>query len=134
MKNTNTRPGPLLLACNLPEARRRALEAAAAPLGIAVRDVNPADFGRPVGEMCGLLPPGPRPGALLRPFGEELLVMAFLPDALTDRCLTALRGAGLGGVLKCVLTPTNMRWTLLALYGELCREREALRAGRGQAH
>ena len=36
--------------------------------------------------------------------------------------------------LKAVLTPTNREWDSVALHAELCREREAIRAGQAAAH
>ena len=118
---------PLVLSCNLSGERLTALEAVASSLQISVKSVLPAELSRTAGELCGLGAGGSAPSALLQPFREEMLLMAFFPDGLIDRFLAALRAAGLGGILKCVLTSVNAAWTLLALHQELCREREAFR-------
>ena len=57
--------------------------------------------------------------------------MAHFPPALVQAFLQGLRRAGVRpGGLKAVLTPTNAQWDSLALYTELCREREAISQAR----
>ena len=68
-------------------------------------------------------------------FDEEMLVMAHFPPALVQAFLQGLRRAGVRpGGLKAVLTPTNAQWDSLALYTELCREREAIAQGAASVH
>lgn len=57
--------------------------------------------------------------------GEAMAVFCNLSDSQLDGALAALRG--LPVPLKAVMTPTNRSWSLLTLYRELCREREAIR-------
>ena len=55
---------------------------------------------------------------------EAMAVFCNLNNARLDAALSALRGLPL---LKAVMTPTNRSWSMLSLYEELCREREAVR-------
>lgn len=58
---------------------------------------------------------------------EPILILCHLVPGQLDRLLAALGRAGVPRTcLKAILTPTNAGWTLRALYGELCRERERL--------
>ena len=59
---------------------------------------------------------------------EEMLVLAFLPEATMDKLLRALRESGLTVRLKAVLTPTNMHWNCGQLYRELRGEAAAFAA------
>lgn len=61
------------------------------------------------------------------PLGGQMAVLCDVNDKLDD-VLAALRNAGVGAeCLKAVLTETNAGWTPVALYQELCRERDAFR-------
>ncbi|MGI6260438.1 MAG: DUF3783 domain-containing protein [Acutalibacteraceae bacterium] len=62
--------------------------------------------------------------------GEAMAVFCNLSDAQLDTALSALRGLPVG--LKAIMTPTNRSWSMISLYEELCREREAIRRQRGQ--
>lgn len=120
---------PVVLLFNIQGQRLRQIELLAACLGIRARAVAPGDCGRPVGSLCGLeggeeAAQGPWSG-----FDEEMLVMAFFPEALMHRFLDGFRQAGLPSVrLKAVLTETNSRWNAGVLRGELLKEEAAFRA------
>ena len=61
------------------------------------------------------------------PLGGQMAVLCELNDKLDD-VLAALRNAGVGAdCLKAILTDTNESWTPVALYQELCRERDSFR-------
>lgn len=63
--------------------------------------------------------------------GEAMAVFCNVSQQQLDRALAALRG--LPVPLKAVMTPTNRTWSLLELYRELCREREAIRQQKKEA-
>lgn len=69
---------------------------------------------------------GQRPA---RPLPEPMMIFCQLTEPQLDRLLPALRKE-LVFCLKAVLTPTNAKWSLRQLYGELCREREEMGAHR----
>lgn len=111
---------PLLLCLHMDPTRVMRLSFLAPSLGIQVRAVPDDQWGQPLGALCGLDAPRSHPAPAR--VGEEMLVMAFFPDALMDRLLPLLRKE-LGGVrLKAVLTAHNRPWTAGMLYTALARE------------
>ena len=68
-------------------------------------------------------------------FDDEMMVLSDCPGRLLDLLLQSFRRNKVAPVhLKAVLTPTNREWDSVALHAELCREREAIRAGQAAAH
>lgn len=121
---------PAILSFHISDERLRTLRAVAAAQGLALTEVPPADFGQTLGALCGL--DARNPLAAPCDFAGEMLVMAGLSDAQSDRLLAALRLCLRPNIdLKAVLTPANRRWTAAYLYQELCMERAALHAGKG---
>ena len=115
---------PLLLCIHMDKSRVSQLSFLAMGLGVTVKDVPEDDLGQTLGALCGLdprkkdAPPAQAP--------EEMLVMAFFPEALFDRWLDVLRTSGMTPVrLKAVLTPTNRWWNCGKMYTVLCRETAA---------
>lgn len=96
--------------------------------GIKLRVMEAADLDRSLSALAQGLPPdkSASPGEDLE---EPVLVFCHFSEKQLDRTLLSLRRIQVF-CLKAVLTPTNARWTLRALYGELCRERSQL----GSAH
>ena len=112
----------------LPEGQTRVY----APKAMRLRDVERREYARTLAELVVNGPEGDWEGDA---FDEEMLVMAHFPPALVQAFLQGLRRAGVRpGALKAVLTPTNAQWDSLALYTELCREREAISQGAASAH
>lgn len=97
--------------------------------GLRLRLVEPTDLGRTVSALAQGLAPVEQPSASAT-VAEPMLIFCSLTNAQLDRILAALRKAEAPRtLLKAVLTPTNASWTLAALYGELCRERESMMMG-----
>ena len=118
---------PTILAFRLSDERLRTLRAVASAQGLAIIAVPPSDFSQ---TLCAL--DARNPLAAPCDFAGEMLVMAGLSDAQSDRLLAALRLCLQPNIaLKAVLTPANRRWTAAYLYQELCMEHAALRAGKG---
>ena len=116
---------PTILAFRLSDERLRTLRAVASAQGLAIIAVPPS-----LGALCAL--DARNPLAAPCDFAGEMLVMAGLSDAQSDRLLAALRLCLQPNIaLKAVLTPANRRWTAAYLYQELCMEHAALRAGKG---
>ena len=119
---------PVVRLYNIEGPRLRQIEMLAACLGIRARAVQPGDYGRPVGSLCGA-EDGEGARGLWNSFSEEMLVMAFFPQGMLQRFLDGFRQTGLAPVrLKAMLTETNSRWNSCELRSELLREEAAFRA------
>lgn len=117
-----------MLVYALPADRQRHLADVMRKLQIVVIPVPATQYARPlqavVAEETG------HDTVFLWPeFTEPMLVMAGLESEDIDAVLAALKHNQIRIDLKAVVTPTNQSWTSLQLYGELCREREAMRRG-----
>ena len=116
---------PLMLCIDMDKARALRFSLAAMALGVRVKLIDKADNGQTLGALCGLEEGAPSPTA--RPVPEEMLLFAFVPEALFSRLLKALRETGLAPVrLKAVLTPHNRGWDCAALCAALRDEAAAL--------
>ena len=123
---------PVLLTYNLHGERAAKIRMAAMRFRVRLRAVERREYARPLAELVESGPEGDWAGEA---FDEEMLVMAHFPPALVQAFLQGLRRAGVRpGGLKAVLTPTNAQWDSLALYTELCREREAISQGAASVH
>lgn len=99
-----------------------------AALGIGSRAVAPGETGQTVGFLAGLPGQSARAKGLIAPkLTDPMLVLCGLSRERMDTLFAALRAAGAPPPnRKAILTPTNMGWTLDALYEELGREHEAM--------
>ena len=105
----------------------QSLQRAAAPIGMTLRPVSPAQAGCSLIQLCsGMLPPPPALAAQWAAAELPALVMANLKDGQLDLLLAGLRAQGLRIPLKAVVTPTNLSWVFRDLLTELARERQAL--------
>ena len=123
---------PVLLTYNLHGERAAKIRMAAMRFRVRLRAVERREYARPLAELVENGPEGDWEGEA---FDEEMLVMAHFPPALMQAFLQGLRRAGVRpGGLKAMLTPTNAQWDSLALYRELCKEREAIAQGAASVH
>ena len=123
---------PVLLTYNLRGERATKTRMVAMRFRVRLREVERREYARPLGELVESGPEGDWEGEA---FDEEMLVMAHFPPALMQAFLQGLRRAGVRpGGLKAMLTPTNAQWDSLALYRELCKEREAISHGAASVH
>ena len=126
--------GPVLLTFNLPEAKAAKLRLLCMRFAIRFQPVPAAEWGQTLGALCGLTERTDAP-APEETFTEEVLVMAMFPAGLAQQLLMAMKRAKLPPVaLKAILTLTNSAWTPVELYDELCKEREAIQAGKPRVH
>ena len=88
---------------------------------IEVRELSPGQLNATV-QACYSGNPAASPPELTP--DEAVAIFCGVSDRQLDRALAALRGLP---VLKAVMTETNRGWTVIALYRELCRERDAIR-------
>lgn len=104
-----------------------AVEAAVGPFGAEIIPVSRMDYNKPLAALAGLDTVSravmPYMGGSL---GGRMIVLCGLDKQLGE-LLPALAGAGAGPeCLKAVLTEHNRDWNALALFQELCRERQAI--------
>lgn len=114
-----------------PAYAAKAVEAFAA-MGALSRPVAADETAQTVGYLAGL--PGqesaPRP-LVLPKFDEPIMVLCGFSRPRMDALFSVMREAGTPPPdRKAILTPTNMGWTLDALYDELGREHEAMHGGK----
>ena len=124
---------PTFLLYNLDNPRGAKIRRLCMPLGLRTALVPRESYGLPLGELAaGKQPETPYGG---EGFDDEMMVLSDCPGRLLDLLLQSFRRNKVAPVhLKAVLTPTNREWDSVALHTELCREREAIRAGQAAAH
>ncbi len=101
-------------------------------LGIAGRAVNADEVTQTVGWLAGM--PGqeatPRPLALPR-LTDPVMILCGISRPRMDELFHAMRAGDCPPPdRKAILTPTNLGWTLAALYQELGREHEEMHGKR----
>lgn len=117
---------PEVLMYQIESKKAAGIKLLCSTLGFGYRVVDPADFGRPIGDLLGLSNSGANhPDASI---GEEMLYLADLGGML-DIFLMQLRKRKLSVALKAIKTDTNVAFTSCELYRELSAEREALQRG-----
>lgn len=118
---------PTILTFNLSDARLSKLRFICMKLGVLVKDVPAADWGRPIGALCGLTD---RIEAEAAAFPEEMLVFCHMDNTAVNRFLQTAKQMRYAPVaLKAILTPTNAEWTPAQLCEELKQERQAVLMG-----
>lgn len=101
-------------------------------LGVTVRVVDAADFGQPVGYLCGLEGFSPAEAPDEGGFSDEMLVLCGLSDAQLDALLSALRRSRAVVALKAVVTEENVSWSAKKLHGEIRQEHETMKGTRAK--
>lgn len=118
---------PEILLYNIEPKKSAGIKLLCSTFAIGYREIDPADFGRPIGALLGLSDSsGIQPDAA---FDEELLYFVDIDGGLLDILLFQLRKRKLTVPLKAVKTDTNITFTSWELYRELSAEREAIRKG-----
>ena len=113
-----------LLMFNFQRETADALRLAVSPLGLACREVLPQEHRLPLRAL--LTGEGPAPSPLAAPAFDDPLLVFSIPDRpALDRLLDLVRPLT-RGVLKAVVTPTNLFWTGERLARELNEERRRL--------
>ena len=120
--------GGTLLLYNLDRRTGGAIKVLCAKLRLQWREIDPADYDKPLGALLGLPARTEAPDASpALPFREPMLVMANLLRPQFDALLQGMRQQGIRIPLKAVLTPPHITWTSAQLREELQREHEAVR-------
>lgn len=108
-------------------------EGAFRALGISHRAVAPGEVTQTIGYLAGLPGQCPSPKPLVLPVpAQPMMVLCALSRERMDLLFNTMRAHGAPPPdRKAILTPTNMGWTLSALYDELGREHRAMHGGKG---
>ena len=118
----------LVLLYNIPPGDKlRRIRTALLRLGLPCRQVEPAEFGHPVGYLAGLEGFGPAAPFEGEPFTTEMLVMSGLDARQFNGLLDALRASRAAVTLKAVVTENNAAWDSVALYRALADEHATMR-------
>lgn len=118
-----------MLVYALPQDRQRRLTDVMRQLQIVVAPVPSTQYAQPLQAVIAEKMGYSAAGFPWSEFAEPMLVMSGLESEDIDEVLAALKRNQIRIDLKAIVTPTNQSWTSLQLYGELCREREAMRRG-----
>ena len=118
---------PEVLLYNIENKKAAGIKMLCSTLGIGYRIVDPADYGKPIKALLGMID-----SAADKPdvaFCDEMLYLVDIRGDMLDIFLNLMRKRKLTVALKAVMTPTNVGFTSCELYRELCAEREAIRSG-----
>ncbi len=117
---------PLVLIYNLEAPVEAQLAALCERQGIAVKRVNPWEYGVPIGALAGIPVGRSAAPANGTGFSDPMLVMCHMLSPQLDAFLQGMRDERLPRIaLKAVLTPSNVTWSSVRLRDELAREHEA---------
>lgn len=136
-----------VLLFHFEEQKAQKLKKALSRLGLAVKQVEPEEYGLPLGLIAGLpgsfLFAGRNAGSGSQPAAgpeetepdQEMLVFSGITRQELDKVLDAMRRSGVSGIaLKAMLTETNRFWNARQLVWELKREHEAMHGRLGMAN
>ena len=120
-----------VLLFNLRGEKRQKLLFLLIRLGLACREVAPAEQGKTIAaltERNGAPAAGAAPKA---PFPDEMLVLDGLDAEQFHGLLDGLRREGIPVALKAVVTEQNLSWTAAELHDALLEEHRRLSRNRG---
>lgn len=131
---------PQVLLFNIAPDKLRRIRPLLSRLGVGCRVVEPADFGRAIGALCGR---GDHPDAgetadgvpaAESTFTGEMLIMDSLSPYQFSAMLEGLRRERAAVALKAVVTDSNLGWSAARLHRELSAEHEAMLRARASVH
>lgn len=120
--------GETVLLYNIDSEKNRKLRMLMLRMGMRVRVVDKADYGKPVGLLAGLKDVTIEdPDGEVSDFSEEMMVMRGFTERRLDLFLQSMRREGIERIdYKAILTPVNSRWNSWQLYQELKKEHEQM--------
>lgn len=120
--------GETVLLYNIDSEKNRKLRMLMLRMGMRVRVVDKADYGKPVGLLAGLKDVTIEdPDREVSDFSEEMMVMRGFTERRLDLFLQSMRREGIERIdYKAILTPVNSRWNSCQLYQELKKEHEQM--------
>ncbi len=122
-----------VLLINIPRMDKRLKIAAIANrLGLSVKTVGSADFGKAIGTLAGL--PETYPEGEGTPFEDEMLVLCGIEERTFHQFLSQLRSQKVPVTLKAMLTEHNASWSVSALHQAILEEHRAMQKGFKSPH
>lgn len=121
-----------ILLFNMNNDRQRSIERLCRSLSIKTSYIRSTSYHDTLGYLTGIQgfpkkPVSPSASPATSELESEMLVFSGMDSDATDAFLAAFKNAGLPPIaLKAVLTPTNVFWTPIKLYEELCKEHKHL--------
>ena len=117
------------LLYNFNEEKLKMIKMVCMMMQVRFKEVARAEYEQPLGALLGISGIENH-GEVYQgeEFQEEMLVLHGFDGSKLQKFLIALQRVGVGRIeLKAMITENNKSWNGLALYEELCQEREALR-------
>lgn len=119
----------LALLYNFQDEKLKMTKMVCMMMQVRFKEVALSEYNQPLGALLGLLDiDAVTEGYTGTELQEEMLLLHGLDGSKLQKFLTALQRVGVGRIdLKAMLTENNKTWSGLALYEELCQEREAFK-------
>ena len=112
------------LLYNFNEEKLKMIKMVCMMMQVRFKEVARAEYEQPLGALLGIS--GIENQG--EEFQEEMLVLHGFDGSKLQKFLIALQRVGVGRIeLKAMITENNKSWNGLALYEELCQEREAFK-------
>lgn len=117
------------LLYNFNEEKLKMIKMVCMMMQVRFKEVARAEYEQPLGALLGISGIENH-GEVYQgeEFQEEMLVLHGFDGSKLQKFLIALQRVGVGRIeLKAMITENNKSWNGLALYEELCQEREAFK-------
>ena len=117
------------LLYNFNEEKLKMIKMVCMMMQVRIKEVARAEYEQPLGSLLGISGIE-KNGEVYQGEGlqEEMLVLHGFDGGKLQKFLIALQRVGVGRIeLKAMITENNKSWNGLALYEELCQEREAFK-------
>lgn len=116
----------LALLYNFQDEKLKMTKMVCMMMQVRFKEVALSEYNQPLGALLGLLDiDAVTEGYTGTELQEEMLLLHGFDGSKLQKFLTALQRVGVGRIdLKAMLTENNKTWSGLALYEELCQERE----------
>ena len=112
------------LLYNFNEEKLKMIKMVCMMMQVRFKEVARAEYEQPLGALLGIS--GIENHGEV--YQEEMLVLHGFDGSKLQKFLIALQRVGVGRIeLKAMITENNKSWNGLALYEELCQEREAFK-------
>lgn len=119
----------LALLYNFQDEKLKMTKMVCMMMQVRFKEVALSEYNQPLGALLGLPDiDAVTEGYTSTELQEEMLLLHGFDGSKLQKFLTALQRVGVGRIdLKAMLTENNKTWSGLALYEELCQEREAFK-------
>lgn len=124
---------PILLTFNVHEEKAKKLLLLSMQYKVRVQSVSKEEFGSSIGSILENNTKEVTDTHIT--FDDEMVVFAHFSQALLQSYLKSWRAMGIESIpLKAMLTPTNVKWTPIALHQELLEEAQWFKENKAPMH